>query len=152
MRAVIVYATKTGATKQCAELLAERLPGAELHDLERSTPDLAGFGMVLIGSGVRVKTLYEPARAFMTEHEEELLTKQVAIFICNFYPETFQETIQNNIPERLRQHALCVTPLGGKRPFSDDPGSSWIRYERVDALVAEVSSALRADHTTTATA
>lgn len=56
MKTLIVYATKNGTTKKAAEILAERLGGADVKNIACDTFSLADYDRVLVGSNIRMGT------------------------------------------------------------------------------------------------
>ena len=48
MKTLIAYASKTGTSKKCAELLGQALPDSELCDLTKEKRDPASFDAVVI--------------------------------------------------------------------------------------------------------
>lgn len=52
MRTIIVYATKSGASRECAELLATKLTDCYICDLSKQVPDIKSYNTVILGSGV----------------------------------------------------------------------------------------------------
>lgn len=62
MALLVVFATKTGATAQCVNVLAERLTGCTTCNLETEKPDIAEFDRIILGAGVRDGKIYKPIR------------------------------------------------------------------------------------------
>lgn len=141
---MILYATKTGSARQCAEILAEQLPSSTVHDLGDGDPDIDGAHTVIIGSGVRMRHLYEPARGFLARHRETLLHKNVALFLCGHYPDTHPQTIEKDVPADFLRHALCVSSVGGTPPFQPTRDADWVSRPALDALAVSVSTGQRA--------
>lgn len=54
MRTLILYSTKSGASKECANLIAAQMDNCAMHDLSKPVPDISSFDTVIIGSGVRM--------------------------------------------------------------------------------------------------
>lgn len=65
MALLILYATKSGASEQCAFLLAEYIPGSTLCNLESEKPDIENYDHIILGAGVRDGKLYKPVRDFI---------------------------------------------------------------------------------------
>ena len=61
---MIGYATKSGAARECAELLKQKLAECDMIDMERNSVNPAEYDIVIIGSGVRMGKLYKPVRKF----------------------------------------------------------------------------------------
>ena len=63
----IAAASTTGTTRQCAALLADRLPNgwAEVCDLERERPSPDGYDLAVVGGSVRMGRLHKAARQYL---------------------------------------------------------------------------------------
>ena len=59
MGTLILYATKSGATSECADLLAQKIK-CVADDLGKTVPDISSFETVIIGSGIRMGKIYKP--------------------------------------------------------------------------------------------
>jgi menaquinone-dependent protoporphyrinogen oxidase len=140
MKTLILYATKSGAARECAELLAERVKGSVALPLSMQLPKIADYDTIIVGSGVRIGKMYKPARALMVKQLDILLTKRIAIFLCNAYPATQQTVIDKNIPQPLIEHAVCIESLGGKPPFKNPDNQDWVRWENMSALLQSLGA------------
>ena len=137
MSTLIAYASKSGAAQKCAELLSERIPSSQVYDLSQGTPDLAGFDTVILGSGVRASKIYKPLTKFMEENLNTLLTKKVAIYLCNSLPNSFQDYIERNFPSKLVQNAVSVLSFGGRTPIVSKE-TDWVMFENMEVFVQAV--------------
>lgn len=139
MSTLILYSTKSGASQECAELLANKITDCVVCDIKNSTLEIESFDTIIIGSGVRMGKLYKPVISFIRENTTLLLSKQFAIYLCNAYPNTFQKAIEKNIPQELIKHSVCIKSFGGKPPFTSPQNSDWIIKVNIDTFVNEVS-------------
>jgi len=138
-RILIAYSTKSGAARECAELLAAEIGDCIICDLKERTPEMTDTDIVILGSGIRMGRAYKPFRKFIQDNEGALLTKKIAFFISNMQTEDLQKIIGKNVPERLRDAAFCVRTFGGRAPFGkkkNDP--NWMLKDEVDAFVSAV--------------
>lgn len=140
MRTLILYATKSGASRECAELLAKKIADCSICDMAKQIPDIASFDTLIVGSGVRMGKIYKPAKNFIEKHMDVLLSKKTALYFCNAYPDTLQETIKKNIPQKLIDRAVCIKSLGGKPPFTSPKNQGWIMMDNVEAFVRETTT------------
>jgi menaquinone-dependent protoporphyrinogen IX oxidase len=62
MRTLILFSTKSGASRECAELLATKIMVCSICDIAKSTPDIESFDTLIVGSGVRMGRIYKPAK------------------------------------------------------------------------------------------
>ncbi len=114
MKTAICYATKTGTTKECAELLKKQLPDAVLCNIESDKITLANYDCIVIGGSIRMGKLHKAAVKFMNENKEELMEKKCAFYICNGFPEQAEAFLVQNIDKELLSHSICAATFGGK--------------------------------------
>ncbi len=135
MRTLILYTTKSGAAGECASMLAENLKKCPTYNLECDIPDLSSFDTIILGTGVRMGKIYKPALNFIRQNLDLLLTKTIAIYFCNAYPDTFQKAIEKNIPTELIQHAICMKSFGGKPPFTNPQNRAWLNTKNMEDFI-----------------
>lgn len=140
MQTLILYATKSGATEECASMLAKKLKNCPTYNLEQTMPDITAFDMIIIGTGVRMGKIYKPVLNFIRQNSELLLTKTVAIYLCNAYPDTFQKAIDKNIPTELINHSVCIKSFGGKPPFTNPQKETWLNMKDLDDFIGLIAS------------
>lgn len=140
MKTIIIYATKSGASKKCAELLTTKLKDCSLCRLPEQVPDLYRYDTVILGSGVRMGKIYKPMKNFIEKNVDILLTKKTALYLCSVYPESLQKTITKNIPQKLIESTVCIESLGGIPPFTSPKNENWMLVEHVNKLVHAVTS------------
>lgn len=140
MSTLIVYASKSGTAKECADILAQKLEDCKAYEVS-GAPAPDEWDTIVLGSGVRMGKAYKPLLKYMAKHAEALKTKRVAIYLCNGDLNTFAPSLEKSIPAFLREHALAAVCLGGRAPFSKDTGLEWLQKDQMDALVQAIESA-----------
>jgi len=140
MRTLILFSTKSGASRECAELLATKIADCFVCDIAKHTPDIGGCDTLIVGSGVRMGKLYKPAKNFIDKNIDMLLSKNTAFYLCNSYSDTLQKVIENNIPKKLIDTAICIKSFGGKPPFTSPKNQDWILMDNINALVQAVTA------------
>ena len=138
MKTVILYATKSGAARECADILAAKIKDSSIYDLSRETPDIETVDTVIIGAGIRMGKAYKPFRKFIEKNLDKLLTKTTAVYLCNGEPETYNQAVEKNIPAQLISHSLCVMSFGGKPPFTSPKNQDWILMDNLNAFIQAV--------------
>ena len=91
MKIAIIYAGKTGTTRDCVEILKNKLSGQEVSvfDLDVDTPtELQRFDTVVIGGPVRFGKLHKSVRKYLAERSDELAFGNVH-FYCDFFGSRF---------------------------------------------------------------
>ena len=114
MKTAICYATKSGTTKECAEMLKKQLPDAVLCNIETDKADLSKYDCIVIGGCIRMGKLYKPAAQFIQANRTVLMEKKCAFFICNGFPEQAESFLIQNIDKELLSHSICAASFGGK--------------------------------------
>ena len=115
MKIAIIYATKSGTTRECAVRLAENLKNFEptLYEIGVDEPNLADCDLVVVGFPIRMGKAMKKARRYMSEHAEELKNMPAAYFICCGFVDCFEDYAEKCIPAELSACAIDVTCLGG---------------------------------------
>lgn len=119
MKILIAYASRSGTTAHCAQLLSDVLTqrGAhevELCDLEQnSRPELLGYDFVALGSPVRHGKLLPAVRSFMDKNASVLQSLRAGYFICCGYTDSAPEYLGKLIPPELADSAVTVASFGG---------------------------------------
>ncbi|WP_243124398.1 flavodoxin domain-containing protein [Clostridium sp. AWRP] len=137
MKALILFATKSASTKECAEILAEKF-NCPAYNLAEKIPDIMSFDILILGTGVRLGKIYKPALNFIRRNIVKLTQKKIAIFFCNTYPNTFDNAIEKNLPLELIQQAICIKSFGGKPPFTNPQNMDWLNKENLNDFIATI--------------
>jgi menaquinone-dependent protoporphyrinogen oxidase len=126
MKILIVYATRTGTTKSCAELLAAKL---SKHDvtladitLSGSMPDPSGYDFVAVGSPVRYGKLHGRVDGYLKAYGEKLKNTRAGYFICCGYVDSGDEYISKLIPQDLLASASAAECFGGELNLKKQKG------------------------------
>lgn len=135
MSILILYATKTGTTKECAELLSQKI-NCTVCNIEQSIPNLENYNTVILGTGVRMGKVYKPIKNYIKQHLDILIQKRIAIFMCNAYPDTFQKAVEKNLPMELVKQAICIKSFGGKVPFTQQQNADWLNSDNLNYFIA----------------
>lgn len=141
MKTMILFATKSGATKECADILAEKFD-CPVYDLtkEKAIPDITSFDILILGTGVRMGKIYKPASKFIRRNIGELVKKKIAVFFCNAYPNTFNNAVEKNLPLELIQQAICIKSFGGKPPFTNPQNKDWLNTKNLNDFITTIYS------------
>jgi len=134
MKILIAYATKTGAARECAEMLAEKIGDCTLWNLEERTRDLDDYDFVIIGTGIRAGRTYKPFKEYIEKNDKALLSKRRAFYICGARIKDYPDVINSNIPKELRDSAVIIKGFGGKPVLKKPVDQSWMLADEVDAF------------------
>ena len=117
MKTLIVYATKYGGTRLCAERIAKKLPGeTTLYSIgEGETPALSGFDGVIFGTSVYMGQPLKAAKRFLKAHGAELMQKRLGLFLCCVQDvnKSVADQVEVAFPRKMREHACVIGALGG---------------------------------------
>jgi menaquinone-dependent protoporphyrinogen oxidase len=117
METVIIYCSSHGTTEKVAHLLAKKL--APLHPLVvdlRVNPELplSQFERVIIGGSIHTGQMQSLVKRFCAHHLQELLQKELSLFICCLQQEKEQEQFEHAYPSQLREHSRAQGCFGGE--------------------------------------
>lgn len=109
--------SKHGTTRKVAMELQEKLgvDQTTLIDIEHGkTPELDEYSTVIIGGSIHIGHIQKKIRKFCERHEDELLTKNLGLFICFMSKDAYQKEFEDAYPETLRRHAKAHGLMGGE--------------------------------------
>lgn len=112
----IIYASKTGTTRDCAEKLATlfSLHRVTCVDIEKEIPDIREADVILVGTSVRMGRIATSVRKFLTENHEVLLTVHLGLFLCCGFCDNAESYFKNNYAADLLEHADSAMTFGGE--------------------------------------
>lgn len=116
MKTILIYATKYGNTAETAQ----RIKTALSEDTEcfnimtNPVPSLENFDTVILGGSIYMGKVQKQLTAYTNSHLEQLLRKNVALFLCAGVPAeaTRSKELRNAFPETLYRHAAAKDVLG----------------------------------------
>ena len=108
MSTLIVYASKYGFTKTCAEILAKKLgENVDIYDLNSNLPDLMKYDKVIVGGSIYAGKIRKPVMRFCTDNLNTLKGKKLGLFICGMAKEDdAQKQLDSSFPQELL--AVCA--------------------------------------------
>ena len=108
MSTLIVYASKYGFTKTCAEILAKKLgENVDIYDLNSNFPDLMKYDKVIVGGSIYAGKIRKPVMRFCTDNVNTLKGKKLGLFICGMAKEDdAQKQLESSFPQELL--AVCA--------------------------------------------
>ena len=114
MKIAIIYTTKGGTTRECAELLARELTGHDVSVFDMNEPHVIDdYETVVIGFPIRAARPAKRARKYLKENREVLLKSRVAYYMCCGFIDCADEYAEKALKDDLREKAITVTCLGG---------------------------------------
>ena len=129
----IVYGTKYGCTRKCAELLKERLSGEVcLQNAKSYRGSLKEYDAVFIGGSVYMGKIRGEVSHFCRQHSKELLKKRLGLFACCYTPKETEGFLETLFPRELLGHAAYVTAVGGE-----------MHYEKMNVVYRKLFQSLK---------
>jgi menaquinone-dependent protoporphyrinogen oxidase len=91
LKALIVYATRYGATKGTADEIARTLREENvdvkiMNAKEEKVKDISEYALVVVGSGMAMGNWVSEAEDFLKKFHQELENKKIALFISSLKP------------------------------------------------------------------
>lgn len=121
MKTAIVFISKHGSTAKVAKMLSENFheDDVQLFDLkENRLPEIDDFDNVLIGGSIHAGMIQKRVRTFCTSRFNELMSKDIGLFICCMEKgEKAEEQFRNAYHNELLNHAKAKGILGGEFLF-----------------------------------
>lgn len=120
MKTLIVYATKYGCTKGCAEILKSYLNGeVNIVSAKTNKINLAEYDAILIGGSVYMGKIQKEITHFCNRNLKQLLRKKIGLFACCYTPNGTEGFFETLFPLELLNHASYVTSVGGKMDYEN---------------------------------
>lgn len=118
MKVAIVYATKYGCTKKCAEILKSYLHGeVRILSAKADKIRLSQYDTVIIGGSVYMGKIQKEITQFCKRNLKQLLHKKIGLFACCYTPKDTEGFFGTLYPTELINHALYVTSVGGEMDY-----------------------------------
>lgn len=115
MNKILLYTSKTGSTKKCAEYIVNDR-SVEMHDITSFNGSLDDYDTIILGSPVYIGQIAKVMTEFIKANEDLLLNKELIIYLCSMNQDTYEEMINLNFSEEIRNHANIVN-VGGAYYF-----------------------------------
>ena len=116
MKVLIIYATRGGASREAAKMLADRIgrrAEVALYDINEAPPSPNNFDVVVIGGSIRVGKLNKKLKAYIKEHVTTISSMPSAVFICCGISKDFEDYKTMQLPRQLIC-SLGVEHFGGQ--------------------------------------
>ena len=104
MKILIIYSTKGGVSKVCANMLCDKLMGSfdvSVYDINDNPPTPNEFDVVVIGGSIRFGKLNKKLKMYMKTHAQKLSEINTALFICCGFTESFEDYASMQIPKQI---------------------------------------------------
>ena len=116
MKTLILYSTKGGCSKECAELLKKFMgeKNVTVSDVASFDSRLSDFDFIVLGGSVRMGKFYPPMVSFMGKHSSEIEKIPHALFLCCGFMNSADAYIEKLFPKNIRESASFTEYFGGE--------------------------------------
>lgn len=121
MNTLIVYASKHGSAKHCAEILLSKLVGQVdlLNVKEGKTPELTQYNQIIIGGSIYAGRIQKEILDFCNSNIKELSDKRIGLFICCMNAKEEEKQLATAFPKELLDCSLVNKSFGGEFKFKE---------------------------------
>lgn len=113
MKIGIFYASKTGTTKKCAQMIHEQFPDSDLIELDGKEIYLEDYDYIIVGSPVIAGSLHKKVKRFLRTHKDKLVGK-IGYFLCHGFKINAHDIIKRNVDPTLANNAKLISGFGGE--------------------------------------
>lgn len=124
MKTLVVYASKNGYSRECANQIANSLGDGSISvDCKKEVKkvDLGDFKAVVLGGGIQMGKTPGYLRRYATKNAATLQGKKIGLFLCctETDPVGHQKYFENNFPAELVKQAQVKGWFGGRIIFAE---------------------------------
>ncbi|NMS91424.1 flavodoxin [Clostridioides difficile] len=117
MNTIIIYSSKYGCTKDCANILKNKLSdNVTIIDINDSNTkiELSKFDTIIIGSSIYVGSVSKKIRVLCNDNIELLNKKRVGVFLCCGFSEQADKYLKSNFPASLLENVNAIGIFGSE--------------------------------------
>lgn len=116
MNILIVYATKSGTTEDCARELGTYFSAHSVTyaDLSAEQPTPRDFDIVIIGSYIRNGKIAKSVSAFIKNNRADILARRFGLYLCCGSSDRALEYFKANFDSELWEKAASAMTFGGE--------------------------------------
>ncbi|MFR1709563.1 MAG: flavodoxin domain-containing protein [Clostridium sp.] len=118
MKTLIVYASRYGCTKECAEGLSKLISGdVTVININNKVKEIKSFDTIIIGGSIYMGKIQKDISNFCKQNKNILLRKKIGLFICCYTPIEQTDFINNFYDSDLLRHSKINSILGGEMRY-----------------------------------
>ena len=137
MNTLIIYASKTGTTKKCANQINKQLKNSKMVNILNQNEDIDRYDLIVIGTPIRMGMIDKKIKKFLIRNINSLKSKKVAYFICCGFNENWKRYYEQNIPKDLLDNAIIYDTFGGEIDIQKQKGFDKFITKMVSKNIAE---------------
>lgn len=121
MKTLIVYGSKHGTAKRCAEILSDRLKGeVEIYNVKDGKIPAAGqFDNIIVGGSIYAGLIQKEIKEYCQKNIEIIKQKRAGLFICCMVKDAVENQIAAAFPQELLNAAVAKESFGGEFKFKE---------------------------------
>ena len=108
MKTLILYESKMGFTKKCADYLYNKISDSDIYDIENEKFNLNDYDKILIGAPIYKGKLEKITKKFVSNNKFLLLEKKLGVFCAGMNSKEFHTAVQDSLPPNVFYHAEIV--------------------------------------------
>ncbi len=112
MKTIILYESKMGYTKKCAEYLHQKMENSDLFDIEKAGFVLKDYEQIVIGAPIYIGKVEDYTRDFINRNKLTLLDRKLKLFFTGMNKEEYHIAVQDSLPVDIFYEAQIVFPGG----------------------------------------
>lgn len=117
MNTIIIYSSKYGCAKDCADYLKSSLSDNvtlfDINNTDSSIIDLETYDTIILGSSIYIGAISKKMQTFCMKHVDVLSNKTMGIFLCCGFPAEIDSYFTKNFPSLLLEKAAITACFGG---------------------------------------
>ena len=113
MKTLILFESKMGYTKGCADYLNENIEDSVIFDVKSREYNLMDYDTILIGAPIYQGKIEKKTSRLLKIHKIKLLKRKLGIFCAGMNQSEFNFAVQESLPPDIFYHAEIVH-CGGK--------------------------------------
>lgn len=121
MKTLIAYASRHGTAEKIAHLLSLEIHHCQVRLLdlkhENSNVNMEDYDQVILGGSIHFGEVQTSIKNFFTNYHDELMKKQIGLFLCFMKDNVAEEEFNHAYPEDLQNHAKALGLFGGELLF-----------------------------------
>jgi len=124
MSTLIVYGSRYGCSRECAELIREKLGDDEFVIFTRidcqEPPTVSDYDRIIIGGSIRYGKIQRKLRRFIETYRPLLLEREIGLYLCCLSRgEDARKLLDRSFPHDVIAHAKAVCFPGGSASLED---------------------------------
>lgn len=117
MSKIVLYTSKKGSTKKCAEYLQKQNMNTDLYRIDEFQGDLKDYQSIVLCSPIYFGQVPKAVKKFLAQYEELLLTKDLHIIVNAMNMNEYDMALNKSFSENVREHAHIL--YGGGAYYFD---------------------------------